>query len=137
MAGIEKICECCSRHLGQEMYRIKRNNIQVCRDCRPKFKGLPSTLLLFKPSVLDREITLKFHKGRFVDMPVYEYALIAPGLVIPENSWMSANGFFNQTTDPRGFGKVVRRLRHLVGRENLKIKTINTTLAEYIDGLPK
>lgn len=46
MAGIEKVCECpqndCVYHAG-DMYKFKRNSLQINPECRHQFKGLTAT----------------------------------------------------------------------------------------------
>lgn len=48
MAGIEKVCELTGDYPGHEMYRMKRNHIQVATKHRKHFRGHKATLYVFK-----------------------------------------------------------------------------------------
>jgi len=61
MAGIEKICEVCGTHKGDEMWYIKHNDIQVCNDCRKVFKGKNADLFYSK----ETSTKSKYLKGYF------------------------------------------------------------------------
>ena len=48
MAGVDKICEFSSDYEGYEMYKSKRNHIQVLSKYRKKFRGHKATLYVFE-----------------------------------------------------------------------------------------
>ena len=51
MAGIEKVCEAIESgcYPGPDMYRFKRNNIQVCPEHRKLLAKKPHVLIIFRP----------------------------------------------------------------------------------------
>ncbi len=48
MAGIEKVCEFSGDYPGYEMYRYKRNSIQVCPEYRKNFRNAKHVLVVQK-----------------------------------------------------------------------------------------
>jgi len=48
MAGIEKICEFSGEYPGSEMYKYKRNHIQICPKYRKLFRGADFELVVIR-----------------------------------------------------------------------------------------
>lgn len=48
MAGVEKVCEFSGEYPGYEMYKYKRNHIQVMPHYRKEFRGHEAVLYVFK-----------------------------------------------------------------------------------------
>lgn len=48
MSGIEKVCEFSEAYPGWEMYRYKRNHIQIMPEHRKKFRGAKARLVINK-----------------------------------------------------------------------------------------
>lgn len=125
MAGIEKVCELCGDYLGWKMYELKRNHIQVCKKCRNEFAGKESTLILFKPDIKDYQFSWFLGEPRQIRK--YEYCL-----KVNDIQGNVKGMYYNQTYDKRGFGKIVRRMRKFVGKENLTTVTENSIIWEFI-----
>lgn len=52
MAGIEKVCEFSGEYRGHEMYKAKRNQLQVLPEYRKEFRKAEHVLHIFQPKTV-------------------------------------------------------------------------------------
>lgn len=120
MAGIEKICEFSGEYNDSEMYKWKRNHIQIKPEYRKNFKGCPMMLIFYKPWP-DEDPMMMFDGRRCIDVNMVEYDLII-NPDDPNSEWYdklagNVNGVYHNWYYAPLHNKmtVIRKLRRLVG----------------------
>jgi hypothetical protein len=137
MAGIEKICELTGEYPGYLMYGYKQNSIQIMPKYRKQFRGHKAVLLIFKP---EWRYTYRSGSGKgtvswaawYGDdrdegrlYARYDYCLYVPS--IPGRVEGEYWNFTNRISTMK------RKMRRLVGVNNLTIRKVNMTQLEFYE----
>lgn len=123
MAGIEKICEFSGEYPGSEMYKYKRNHIQICPKYRKLFRGADFELV-----VTSKELNFVHKQGWTMS---YTPACATLNCKVKTEYW-----FELLVSDPKLQGNVkgvyanwtydlkdtVKRLKRMLRCRNIKVK---------------
>ena len=123
MAGIEKICEFSGEYSGSEMYKYKRNHIQICPKYRKLFRGADFELV-----VTSKELNFVHKQGWSMSynpdhnpinckiMTEYWFKLLVSD---PELQGNVKGVYANWTYDLKD---TVKRLKRMLRCRNIKVK---------------
>lgn len=145
MAGIEKVCEYSGEYPGPDMYRIKRNHIQIMPEYRKQFRYHPHVLFWLKPEFkwVYRSGGVTFYEPSRIDFYNPPFATVAEYerrfhlrrrleywfvLYVPTLPGNVAGEYVNHTLDRSA---TRRRLKRMLRCRRLNEVEIDTTIDEF------